>query len=73
MARKVPLSHRFRSTRVDRGWWDPKDGTITVEFPDGVRWRYRRCTERHWLDFIDAGSAGRYLNDVLSKRPGGPA
>lgn len=70
----VPLEHRFTgSTRVTHGWWDPDAGTITVEFPDGVKWRYRNCSRADWIDFIRSGSPGTYIATILDNRPSGPA
>jgi hypothetical protein len=73
MATKIPLSHRFQSTRVDAATYDPDRAEISVVFVDGVAWKYRRADRRTWLGFIRAGSAGRYIKDTLDLLPNGPA
>lgn len=74
MADDFPLEHRFEgSDRVTYGWWNPEDGIITVEFPDGVRWQYRNCTTPDWTEFINAASPGGYIASILDNKPSGPA
>ena len=67
------LTHRFDSTRVATGKWDPDRKLITVEFVDGVEWVYEDCDEDDWVSFTKAASPGRYIANVLDlhhHRPG---
>lgn len=75
MATDHPLeTHRFvGSTRVESATYDPGTYTVTVTFPDGVRWRYLGVAHAEWTEFKSAASAGRYLNRYLSAHRNGPA
>lgn len=66
-------THTFTSTRVDTATYDPEYGTITVRFPDGVRWRYHGIAPQTWDDFKRAASPGRFLATVLDAHSNGPA
>lgn len=65
--------HTFSSTRVDAGWWDAATKTVTLLFPDGTRWAYEGVSRDTWVRFTRAGSAGRFLADVLDHHPNRPA
>lgn len=73
--RKVKVDHHDfkQSSRVEAGWWNPETKVVTVLFPDGTRWAYEGVDRRTWTKFVQSGSAGRYLADVLDKRPNHPA
>lgn len=69
-----PESHTFAgSTRVDSAVYDPEYATVTVRFPDGVRWRYHSVDPDTWTAFKDAPSPGRFLAAVLDAHSNGPA
>lgn len=68
-ARVEPLQHEFYgSSRVRHAWWHPDTKDLVVEFPDGNKTRYHDVPRRVFQQFIDAPSAGSFLNAVLTKQ-----
>lgn len=61
------------SERISSGTYDPMTKEVVLEFPDGVRWRYKHVTLATWHDFTKAASAGRYLRQHLDRHTNGPA
>lgn len=69
MADDQPRSHTFvSSTRVSSATWYPEARELVVEFPDGNRARYYSVPERVFDELCTAPSAGRYLNEVLTRQ-----
>lgn len=44
---------------------------IHVRYKDGAEWRYLACAHGEWDEFKSPStSKGRYVNEVLKKKPG---
>lgn len=65
-------SHKFvGSTRVDRAWYHAAEQAIEVQFVDGVRWEFRECGVQTWENFCKTSSPGRFIHDILNRKPNG--
>lgn len=65
--------HAFNSDWVKVAFYDPDKRVIEIRFEDGHRHNYFGCTETMWKRFKRASSAGRFVQEVLSRRPHAPA
>lgn len=67
MPESEPVQHEFYgSSRVSHAWYYADTQQLVVQFPDGNKVRYYDVHPRTWQEFIDAGSAGRFVNQVLT-------
>lgn len=58
------------SSRVVREAYDEANERIIVEFPDGTKWQYFKCSPETWQKFRVA-SRGRFIFKVLNYHPHG--
>lgn len=57
------------SSWISEAWWDEETRSLEVEFTDGVRWEYDDVSKYEWTRFKMVESAGRYVNQVLNRKP----
>lgn len=57
------------SSRLTRGWYDPDNQRVELEFVDGHHHVYDLVPAEVWEDLKRAGSPGRFVTDVLDRYP----
>lgn len=65
----VRLEHGFSSSMVRKAWWTEVSRILEIQFVDGTRYIYRNMPRSIWDSFIEAPSAGAFVNKVLGGHP----
>lgn len=61
------------SSRVTAIGYDSTTASVLVQFRDGALWQYRNVPEHVFAEFVESGSKGKFIKDVLDAFDKGPA
>lgn len=70
LAEKPVDIHKFNSSRVDHGEYDPNTKILILEFKNNhARYQYENVSAQTWAAMKRATSAGQYISRILNNYP----